>query len=309
MAAGVGRDDLREAPTPLITGTRAEELVDRVALWAAAEETYRRNRAAADAAAQRVQRIAFNEGPICVVHKGDAHLGGSGVNYPLLRAHAEIVRDTPGMYAIYVGDLVDNFIAAWAHKIRHTTVMTIPEEWHLARQYLGWMSPKILAAVDGNHDAWTKDLGGIDYYREVIAAARPDALYARDDLKFTLSVGGAEWAYRVRHKWGGSSIYNPTHGQERGQKWDQDFTVGVGAHTHTGAYFRLFNAGGRTGAAIQTNTYKELDEYARREGFPRSIHEQPVAVIYTDAGEMVGTNSIVAAADLMRLYYRGKRAA
>jgi len=299
----------REAPNPLIQGTRAERLVDTVALWTAAEERYRQERAEAEAAAQRVQRIAFDEGPVCIAHIGDLHCGGHGVNYPLAREHAELVRDTPGMYLAVMGDLIDNFILAWAYKIRMGTEVTIPQEWGLVRQWLSWCAPKIVAVVDGNHDAWTTDLAGIDYYREVVAAARPDALYARDDLRFTLDVGGAEWPYRMRHKWAGYSIYNPTHGPERAQKWDQDFVVGVGAHTHTGAFFRTFNAAGRTGAAIQVNTYKELDAYPRREGFPVSTHDKPVAVIYTDSGEMVGTTSLHAAAELMRLFYRGRRAA
>lgn len=308
VAAAVERAK-REAPEPAIQGVRAAELVDTMALWTAAEARYERDRAAAEAAAQRVQRIVFNEGPVCITHIGDLHCGGSGVNYPLAREHAELVRDTPGMYLAVVGDLIDNFVLAWAYKIRMGTEVTIPQEWGLVRQWLSWCAPKIVAVVDGNHDAWTTDLSGIDYYREVIAAARPDALYARDDLRFTLAVGGAEWPYRMRHKWAGYSIYNPTHGAERGQKWDQDFLVGVGAHTHTGAFFRTFNAAGRAAAAIQVNTYKELDAYPRREGFPVSTHDKPVAVIYTDSGEMIGTTSIHAAAEMMKLFYRGKRAA
>lgn len=300
-------DGLRHAPTPVITGTRAEELVDRMALWQAAEARFERERAAADLAAQKVQRIAFNEGPVCMVYIGDLHCGGAGVDYKLAREHAQLVRDTPGMYLNVMGDLVDNFIHQWAIKIRMGTETTIPEEWHLVRQWLEWVAPKLITAVDGNHDAWTVSLAGIDYYRDVIASARPDALYARDDLRFTLDVGGAEWPVAHRHKWRGYSIYNATHGQERSQKWDQDFRVAVGAHTHTGAFFRTFNAGGVEGYAIQVNTYKVFDQYPRQEGFAKSTLNKAVAVIYCDDGQVIGSTSIELAADMMSRFYRGSR--
>lgn len=282
---------------------------DPLEVWSAMETSYTTSHGVGRVPAQPVQRIRFDRGPVCVVYLGDTHLGNGGVNYRLLREHAEIVRSTPGMYLIFLGDLIDNFIFAWAAKIRHHTTVTIPEEWALARLFLSWVAPMSLAFVDGNHDAWTRALAGIDYFADVVASVRPGALYARDDLRFTLDVGGAEWEHRLRHKWSGSSIYNPTHGQERGQKWDQDFRVGVGGHTHTGAFFRTFNAGGQEGLAIQVGTYKGYDDYARREGFPRSNGQQPVAVIYTDSGEVVGTSSIERASELMRFYYRGKVAA
>lgn len=299
----------REAPVPAITGTRAEELVDRVALWSAAEARFELQRQAAIEASAKVQRIRFDEGPICMVYIGDLHCGGAGVDYKLAREHVQLVRDTPGMYLNVMGDLVDNFIHQWAIKIRLGTETTIPQEWHLVRQWLEWGAPKLTTAVDGNHDAWTVALAGIDYYRDVIANARPDALYARDDLRFILDVGGAEWSVAHRHKWKGYSIYNATHGQERSQKWDQDFRVAVGAHTHTGAFFRTFNAGGVEGLAIQVNTYKVLDQYPRQENFPKSTLNKPVAVIYRDDGQVVGSTSLELAADMMRLYYRGKKRA
>lgn len=303
--AGEDADGLRDAPTPRITGTRAEELVDRMALWQAAEARFERERAAAAVE----HRIEFSEGPVCITGLGDLHCGGAGVDYALAREHAEVVAKTPGMYAGVLGDLADNFIYQWAMKIRLGTETTIPHEWHLVRLYLSWIAPKLLFAVDGNHDAWTRMLAGIDYFRDVVASARPDCLYANDDLRFTLSVDGCEWPNRVRHKWRGTSIYNPTHGQERASLFDHDFLVAWGAHTHTGSFVRTFNAAGRTGVAAQVNTYKVLDRYVAEEGFTRSTHTKPACVIFDGDGGVMATTDIAAAARAMRLYYRGRKAA
>lgn len=300
---------LRDAPEAIITGTRAQALVDRMALWRAMEAKFEEERAAALAASVVSQRIAFNEGPVCMVYIGDLHLGAKGVDYKLAREHVQLVRDTPGMYLNCMGDIVDNFILQWCTAIRMGTETTIPQEWELARQWLEWAAPKLITAVSGNHDDWTVAMAGIDYFRDVLAAARPDALYARDDLRYTLDVGGATWPVAHRHKWKGHSIYSPTHGQERAQKWDQDFRVAVGAHTHTGAFYRTFNAGGIEGYAVQVNTYKVIDQYQRREGFARSTLNKPVAVIFRDDGQVVGSTSLDLAADLMSRFYRGRRAA
>ena len=91
-------------------------------------------------------------------------------------------------------------------------------------------------------------------------------------------VGPHEFKIWTRHKWRGSSIYNATHGQERGARFDDpNFDVYVGAHVHKGAMAREFihDAGRRL--AMLTGTYKAVDDYASSEGFPRNDASTAVA--------------------------------
>lgn len=301
--------DVVAAPDARVSGVVAadSELPDPSAIWERHERGFERVMRTRER--RNGNEVTFERGPVCIVFIGDVHCGARGVDYPLARRHALTIRDTPGMFLVGVGDLLDNFVHGWAIKIRLQTETTIPEEWALVRQWLGWVAPKLLASVDGNHDAWTRSLAGIDYFQETVAAARPGSLYARDDLRFTLNVGAASWPVRVRHKWRGHSQWNPTHAVEKAQKWDHDFLIGVGGHVHTGAFFRTFNAAGRTAAAIQVNTYKREDRYAEAGGFPKSNTDVPVAVIFHESGAVAGTTDLELAAELMRLYYARAEAA
>jgi hypothetical protein len=116
-----------------------------------------------------------------------------------------------------------------------------------------------------------------------------------------VSVAGREWPIRCRHKWRGTSIYNPTHGIERAQKWDQDFLVGIGGHTHAAAVAREFNAGGQTGLAVMLGAYKTVDTYARELGVPKANNGTAVAITFdAESGSVTGTTDLEAAAKFMR---------
>lgn len=48
--------------------------------------------------------------PIGVCFMGDPHIDNNGCNWPLLKRDIAILKDTPGMYAINLGDATDNWI-------------------------------------------------------------------------------------------------------------------------------------------------------------------------------------------------------
>ena len=51
--------------------------------------------------------------PIGVAFVGDPHVDNNGCNWPLLRRDIAIMRDTPGMFAVNIGDVTDN----WAGRL------------------------------------------------------------------------------------------------------------------------------------------------------------------------------------------------
>jgi len=228
------------------------------------------------------QRISFSHGPIAFVFMADQHLGAPGVDYPRAFAEAEIVNETPGMYAGIVGDVVDNAIIGRILREQMDHRLNITDQWALLRRYLRVFLPKLKAAVGGNHDYWTRALSGVDYFRDTLGSLASNVLYDADDSRFVLQVGEAEWTIRMRHKWRGNSIYNATHGIERAAKWDQDFEIGVGAHDHRGGVARSFNIGGVDGMAVQCGAYKSVDNYARRGGFPKSGRSAAVGLLFTE---------------------------
>lgn len=284
---------------PSVTGVRADEGPDEdeiyraaLARWAAASVLESRRQA---------QEIRFARGPVCLVFAADQHLGGDGCDVEWAFAEAELIAETPGMYIGLVGDETDNFVWPSLLPVRLVAQTTIPDEWALLRRYLRVLAPKLVLSVAGNHQNWTRRLVGVDYFREVLASIRPDCIYDTDDARVRLTVGESSWMMRIRHKWAGSSIYNPTHGIERAAKWDQDFTIGIGAHTHTAGVVRTFNVGGQNGIAAMCGPYKRFDDYARRAGFPKPNQTAAVALLFDDTtGSITGFDNLQMAARVMR---------
>ncbi len=295
--------DLRlPAPAPSITSVPDDD-IDEEEVWARAVALSRRR---LDRAGQ-IGRLTFNYGPIALVFMADLHLGSDGTDYERIEREIDIIDNTPGMYAVGVGDWLDNFIVGKLTMIRiDGTPFRVSEEWALVRHALRRLAPKLVASVAGNHDNWTHAVAGIDYLREVHQEiVGRHILYGHDELCFEVLVGDALFPIKARHKWRGNSALNPTQGIERDAKMDGSyfFKVGVGAHTHASGVAREFNNRGQTALACLCGAYKREDDYAIASGFPRPNDGTAVAVILNDDGTMFGTSSLAAAADYMRVMW------
>lgn len=250
------------------------------------------------------QHFSFSHGPVALVFIADLHLGGTGVDYPRLFAEAELISDTPGMFLVLVGDMVDNFIVNGLLRLRMGTQLTINDEWVLLRRYLRIVAHKVIASIGGNHEYWVTMFAGIDYLRDIVSSVAPGAIYDQDDARVTVRVGDVSWPGRIRHRWQGKSIYNDTHGIERAAKWDQGFVWGVGAHDHASGLARGFNIGGRSGMAVKCGSYKRVDKFARQVGFPKHNNSTAVAIVFDDETEsMTGFESLKMCARFMRELY------
>jgi len=297
--------DHAAAPHPRVEGSNllgAE--YDDADVWSrAVEESGKRRK---KEQRKKNSAIEFSHGPIALVYLADVHAGSTGVDYRRLDRDLSIIESTPGMYAVTVGDLVDNFIVGRLQAVRFGAKFTVREEWVLAKMVLARIGPKLVSSVAGNHDLWTFKTSGIDFLEELLANINPGALYQRFDQPFILSVDSAEYAIRVRHNWRGSSIYNPTHGIERAAKFDKGrhFDVGIGAHTHASGLYRQFNNGGKTGHAILCGSYKVYDTFADETGYPLANESSAVAMVFSKDGAW-GTNNLTLVSDYLYQLYEG----
>ena len=291
-----------KAPTPEVDGVTASDYIPSeddvyeraVRGWDQTDDLVRK---------RSQQTLLFDHGPVAFACVADQHFGDRGTNYKRAFGEAELIANTPGMFVILAGDLVNNFVIGKLTALRMDTRLTISDEIVLLRRYVRILAPKILLHLGGNHEYWTTLLTGIPYFRDVIAEAAPDALYDNDQIDVTVKVGQAEYPGRIRHKWRGSSIYNATHGIERAYKWSHGFLWGVGAHTHESGLIREFNADGQTGLAVVCGSYKREDDYARRLGLPEANNSTAVVIIFSQDG-MLGFSNLQLAIDYMRKYYK-----
>lgn len=292
------------AAQPSITGVRAAEPLDENEVYARAVAEWEKTRRLETRRQNQV--IKFHGGPVCVVFLADQHVGDDGTDYPRMFQDAQVIAATPGMWAITVGDVLNQFVIGKLRQARDQARLNIPDEWALTRRYLRLLAPKLLASVAGNHDNWTTLLTGLDYFREVVGSIRPDVLYDADDAKILLKVGSREWPGRIRHQWSGKSIYNPTHGIERLARQDGDFVWGIGGHTHASGVCREFNNAGSVGMAGLCGSYKTVDAYARKHGFARPNGSAAIAILFDETtGSMTGFSDLGMAAWVMnRIYHK-----
>jgi len=297
-------DERARPPVARADGVTAdEEELDEDAIWAAAIAASQQRRAREQR--RQAQCVEFDHGPVGIALMADLHLGSAGVDYERLDADIETIVQTPGMYVMLVGDILDNWIIGKLMRLMMGEEFTIDEQWALARHVLRRLAPKLIASVSGNHDLWTYGLTHVDHLRDTHARLTAGVLYHRYELPLTVQVGGAEHVFRIRHKWKGSSIYNPTHAIERAALFDKGrhFDIGVAAHTHVSALVRQFNNGGQTGIAAQCGSYKVFDEYAEAQGFPLPNEGAAVVVVLDEDGSRWGTNELASAARYLQRVY------
>lgn len=283
----------------VVEGVTAGEPADIQAIRQRALEQWNSTRAEWE---RRARQTIHLPAPVCgLVFTADWHVGGEGVDYYRLESELDIVAATPNLWACFVGDVADNFVVNKLLQLRLATRASIPDEYWLTGYYLGKIAPRLVAVVGGNHDWWTAALSGVDLFGRRLASIAPGCLYDPDQIDVTIELpGGLSRRLRMRHKWLGNSIYNATHGQERGQMLGQTFDIAVGAHTHRGGYVRGFSAGGRQGLAVLAGTYKVMDRYAVQAGFPRGNGSTAVTLIFDgEVGAVFGVESLEMAAKIL----------
>ena len=293
------------APVPAIVGVTAHEPVNEERIFQRAVEDFEAKRAKEERKQNQV--IEFGCGPIALCFGGDEHFGGAGTDVARCFREAKIVNDTPGMYHARMGDMVNQFILGRMRAIRDGARISIPDEWVLAKMLVRLMKPKLVALVGGNHDLWAEKASGMDRLKEIMPHG---PLYDKHQIEFTIRVGTAERVIKMRHKWRGHSIFNPTHGIEVTARRDMaHFDVGVGAHTHIAGLVREFVAQRERKLAVITNTYKKYDEYGVECGFPQTDDSTCSVVVFEESGEMFGAPSMEWAANYLKMHYQGQRLA
>lgn len=253
---------------------------------------------------KRNQHIYFDSGPIALIFVGDQHIGNAGTDIVRVKEEQDTILETPGAFVWQMGDTVDNFIVGRLMAENMKPAAPVWDQWVVAEWYLKRWNERLLAYNGGNHEAWTLQVSGIDYRRDI----SPDGiLYDGDRIDATVHVGDSRFRVTSRHKWPGSSIYNPTHGMEGGKTGAKhgspDFDIYVGAHFHRGAVSREFILNEQRKISVMTGSYKIHDDYALQEGFAPHDASTAVAVILHQDGSFFGTSNLKACLYYMKALY------
>jgi len=249
---------------------------------------------------QNNQMITLPNKPCAVALFGDEHFGGK-CDYRRLLADADIVAETPNMFAIQVGDVADNFIIGKLQAVQKQQPTTFDQELRAAIWWVDRIAPSVIAWCGGNHESWTRKVAGIDFWRTRLQNCV--CLYDPHQICFTLHHGEASWEVMVRHKWRHGSVFNVTHGIEVGWERVGNFDIGIGAHTHIATLCRPFIRDNKRRFAVLIGTYKLRDEYARELGFPNTAPGGGNgAFVFLPGGRLIWENDLQTAADMLKMY-------
>jgi hypothetical protein len=282
---------------PRIEGLTTRDDIDVAAAWERAFE-------AQDQALRRTQTRARQTitmpdgGPFAIAYTSDWHIGDPACDYRTLKADHELIRDTPGMYAIFTGDGWNNWIIGKLQVLQRDEAIPFDEEVALFCDVVGTVGRKWLVAIPGNHANWTRLLAGIDRVREAFSHTK--VLYDPYEVVFTLCYGEDRVVVKARHKWRWSSIFNATHGIETSwQRCDHDFDIGIGGHTHIGTFCRPFVRHKRKRWAVLVGTYKIDGDYGRERGLPTPSGRGAGAHVFQEGKLPIFIEDLETAADFL----------
>jgi len=214
--------------------------------------------------------------PIGVCFVGDQHIGNEGSNHELMREDAGLIQQTPGMYAILGGDGWDNHIKHLAAIINAKSAPA--DQAKMFVYYVGLFKQKILAVISGNHEAWTKQVAGIDVLKMLIDHGT--IIYSPHGLKLTLRVGGQDYRIYIRHKTQFNSSMNLTHTIKQLYRFgDWPFDIGFRGDQHE-ADIEEFRAHGLMRWALRGGSYLILSEFGEMKGYPRPMPISPTVILY-----------------------------
>lgn len=218
-------------------------------------------------------KVKSNE-PIAICFVGDPHIDNPGCNWPLLREHVSILESTPGMYAVNIGDLTDNWIGR-LERLYADQEMSKKQAWKLAKYLLKDCDIKWLCHILGNHDAW----GDGPYL--IKANARPLVPVVDWQARFQISFpNNRHVRIHAAHNFPGKSIWNPMHGPKKASMLWEQADIFVAGHTHEWEITEGENAQrGFNYWLVRVRGYKFIDTYADRLGYGSQRFGATVAAV------------------------------
>lgn len=240
------------------------------------------------------------EKPIGLVMISDQHISQEGpTDLKRMREDAELVRDTPGLWAFLGGDGVNNHIK---HRSAMIGSASKPgNEWGMYDHYLGIFGHKVAAMVSGNHDDWTKDFTDVDMVGRLASKHRifyaPDHVLIR--VRLTSSDGTNEYRIKVRHQYRYNSSFNMGHAVKRlWEMGESEFDIGVVGHHHEG-HLESFMKHGLLRYAIRPGSYQVTSTYSRRFGYNTTQPQCPTVIVFPGERRMIGFNDVRDAASYL----------
>lgn len=284
------QDPPKQQSDDIIFPDLPSDLLDPADLIDQAATRFERHQAARDARRWMEIKIKTNK-PFGLAFVGDPHLDNNGCNWPLLREHIRILKDTPGLYATNLGDLTDNWVGRLV-RLYADQEMSKKAAWKLAKYFMRDSGIKWACHIIGNHDAWN------DGPYLIKANATPTVPVEDWQSRFQFVFpNGCRVRIHAAHDFPGSSIWNPMHGPQKASMLLEQADIYAAGDKHNWAINQSENANRDfVYHLIRARGYKTIDQYADNLGYASQKYGATITAIIDPVG--VGVNKIRCFADL-----------
>lgn len=203
--------------------------------------------------------------PVAVSFLTDIHFGSKGVDYDLLQTHIDTIAQTPNMFVLVGGDIIDAFNSA-----KHPTgisgdALPVDEQLEAMADILLTLdrAGKLGGFQAGNHDHWS-DVAGYRFERFLSELNCP--VFSGAGNINTIVNGGQMYRIFWSHThWGGSRL-NVTNASKRALQFSSPHAdIALLGHTHQ-ASAESFDIAGEKKVAVVGGTYKLHDGYGAKWG-------------------------------------------
>lgn len=292
MQVAALQEQLRQLKNPVRVDVKSayqpeESLTSPESRWTLAEsdneERIRR------ALQQHIFNARLPAEPVAVPFISDQHISpGNVVDMKRMRIDAQLIAETPGVYAILGGDGVDNHIKHRGAVMHQRS--TPSEQYQLYEWYLQIFAHRIMALISGNHDLWTDQIAGLDVVKMI--SERNALCYAPDEAFVNVQLGEQTYKIGVRHQYRMNSSFNETHAVK--QWWrngNHDWDIGCIGHHHVSAV-EPFWGHDRELWTCRPGSYQITSAYSRQFGYNPTRPMCPTFILYPDRREIVGFHDL-----------------
>jgi predicted phosphodiesterase len=235
--------------------------------------------------------------PIAITGLSDLHYGSTGLDEERLVKDLKIINQTEGMFAVLLGDLVQNFVKK---KLMHAGMGDVrPQyQWSVLTEILKTCKQFYLLMCGGNHDLWTKELTDIDML-DVLAEKLNVTYEGHGGLGFVyFDFKDVQYKGVFKHIPIGKSKVNPMLGTKRIYDELEIYDFAITGHIHR-CGIEYFERHGLTRVALACGSYKVKDPFAQKYGFAPARPIMPTIILMPDRREMIAVESVETAAEIL----------
>lgn len=212
--------------------------------------------------------------PIGICWFGDPHIDDNGCNWPLLKQHIDICKNTEGMYGANIGDTHNNWVGRLVKEYANQDTSR-GTAWKLIDWFFKDSGVKWILILLGNHDAWNF---GAETFGEITRKVATMVDWrAQIKLKFSNEV---EVLIDAAHDHSGHSQWNSLHGQQKASSMGGVAHLYIAGHKHNWALAQ--NECPHTARIYwlaRARGYKHIDHYGENLGFGSQKHGSSIVTI------------------------------